>query len=518
MVRLEENYVDHVVDDDESDSAEDCLKDMLGGISFDLDDGWKEDDEQEDSCGDTIKKITPGLVDPSTFKATLSSSTTTKRYQLQCVSAEDSADICMMDDDPYQNSFCCTSGTEVSSSSSSSSSTTRKPNHRVQIVDMGTNRGNGLVASRSISKGSVIFTEKAFVATQIIGQKGNILACQYCFRSLEPITKLSSTENNNGQLLPCPERWPILPLEFDDVGTSNDSSRKIMIDKYKRIQCRSCLSLFCCQSCYTKFEKEYGLSSCCLMETLSQKLEQIMMATIHTQQQQASSIISLSCRLFFHITTYYRTIDTSIENYPILKFCGCPDDIQALQLEGTITSRVYEALSQTLQLTSTESEILSLILFQDILSKVARNGFDIKTQSPFTSYYSSLLHHNYGSRDSPEHLTRMECIAKVITGKSKFERDIDRLIEDKVCPEIAATFLLTPKMNHSCQPNAQVRCQEFADAHIDIVAMTDIDVGEEICISYIGVGHGIGKKSTRQRRQELQAKYLFVCDCPLCCS
>jgi hypothetical protein len=37
-------------------------------------------------------------------------------------------------------------------------------------------------------------------------------------------------------------------------------------------------------------------------------------------------------------------------------------------------------------------------------------------------------------------------------------------------------------------------------------------------ISYIPSGSGVGKRSTVQRRRELQAKYLFHCDCGRCVS
>lgn len=105
----------------------------------------------------------------------------------------------------------------------------------------------------------------------------------------------------------------------------------------------------------------------------------------------------------------------------------------------------------------------------------------------------------------------MEQIAKAL-GKSQLERGMDRLIEEKVAPEISSMFVLTARINHSCQPNAQVMAQEFVDARIDLIAAQDIVPGEEILISYIQCR----KKSTAQRRRELQTKYLFTCDCIQC--
>ena len=112
----------------------------------------------------------------------------------------------------------------------------------------------------------------------------------------------------------------------------------------------------------------------------------------------------------------------------------------------------------------------------------------------------------------------MRQVAQALVGSDVLQRGMDRDIETKVAPEICAVFPLTARCNHSCEPNAQVRSQEFVDCHIDVVALRDLAVGEELLISYIPVGAGVGKRSTKQRRRELQAKYLFCCDCPICSS
>jgi SET and MYND domain-containing protein len=88
---------------------------------------------------------------------------------------------------------------------------------------------------------------------------------------------------------------------------------------------------------------------------------------------------------------------------------------------------------------------------------------------------------------------------------------MDRDIEALVAPEISGFFPLTAYCNHSCQPNAHIQSQEFADAHIDIVAIEDIVPGQEVFISYIG------RTSNKFRRQkELRARYLFHCECERC--
>ena len=94
------------------------------------------------------------------------------------------------------------------------------------------------------------------------------------------------------------------------------------------------------------------------------------------------------------------------------------------------------------------------------------------------------------------------------------ERGMDRQVEERVAVEIAAVFLLTARTNHSCALKTEVRSQEFVDCTRDLVAIIDVEKGEEITISYILTR--VGEQSRRKRQRELQAKYLFICDCERC--
>ena len=84
--------------------------------------------------------------------------------------------------------------------------------------------------------------------------------------------------------------------------------------------------------------------------------------------------------------------------------------------------------------------------------------------------------------------------------------------------QIAALFSLTARINHSCDPCAELRGGEFIDCHVDLIAKRDICKGEEIRISYINLGKTAGRAATdrNKRRRELKARYLFDCDCNKC--
>jgi hypothetical protein len=213
-------------------------------------------------------------------------------------------------------------------------------------------------------------------------------------------------------------------------------------------------------------------------------------------------------------------------------------------------------------MTTREQEALSLEYFHQLAVKAARNGIGLQTQCPFQTYYAGILRQcGRGTAQSYEY---RNLVAKVLSSSfgncqgqgdatllsssssssfttasndittplpvlQSFDRDMDRRISERVAPEIVALFPLTARINHSCQPNAQVQGQVFCDCHLDLTATQDIHAGQEITISYI---HGSNSSSSSnantttsstttarprgRRRRELQAKYLFECHCSLC--
>lgn len=79
-------------------------------------------------------------------------------------------------------------------------------------------------------------------------------------------------------------------------------------------------------------------------------------------------------------------------------------------------------------------------------------------------------------------------------------------------------FTLTARMNHSCDPNAEIRAQEYVDCNIDIVAKRGISRGEELSISYVNLGSQTSNSviAGNRRRKELRSRYLFDCQCSRC--
>lgn len=76
---------------------------------------------------------------------------------------------------------------------------------------------------------------------------------------------------------------------------------------------------------------------------------------------------------------------------------------------------------------------------------------------------------------------------------------------------LSYAFALVPAMsyfNHSCAPNV---CVIQHNTVVNIYALRDIEVGEEVAISYIETN-----RPTKDRRRCLQAEYNFYCRCSRC--
>ena len=433
----------------------------------------------------------------------------------------------------------------------------------VQIVSS-PSKGHALVATRDIAKGETIYTERAAVATHFSGR--NVRACQFCFKSLAPASAAVERDNDNEPSdesssplhtsLPDTDLWPVPEFDFSETSdTTNDqqqssstqsSSSNLRTDKHGRIHCTDCDSWFCHQYCYQQCQHEIGNHCLC-----RRALDRI---------PPNSAAIALATRMFAMAIQLYRKnsqhTDGSNQNAPPLAsqgcwqgLCGDARDITQLRIgfpnshdDDDATSyslqHLHDAYVQLWSLAAEEQRHLSCELLEHFAAMAARNGFDIRTQSPFTSYYNALLRRR-GGRGSLQHEAIKRRVAQALGGTSSLQRGMDRLVNDRVAVDVVAIMPLTARINHSCCSemmggnsnnddnhsstttgliNAQVMSQVFVDARIDLVATRNIRAGQEILISYLGTPGALGvrNKNTHQRQEALQSKYLFHCDCPRC--
>jgi len=474
----------------------------------------------------------------------------------------------------------------------------------VQIVNLADQRRGpqGLVARRRIPHGATLYTERAAVATQL-SWSSVVRACQYCFASLAPASSATAPTGDGSSLPHADELWPVPEYDDDDdpdddhdhraettthpipeTTTRTTTPAVMVVDQHGRVRCPRSDSWFCTRRCWDQFQHHVGDPALVRralelvvvgMEPDDDKdndddMDRILHHNNNSTPHHKSSL-ALATRMFAMAVTHYRR-HRHLDRCFWEGLCGTPQDLTLLQLGWKVDDNddddsnnnndasplrytlqpLYDQLAQLFSLRPTEQapSLLSLTRLETFAAMAARNGFDVQTQSPFTTYYRA-LQRRYGR---PLHPELQHQVARAIAGGGKssetvqqrLERGMDRTLNQRVAPDICAMFPLTARINHSCDAaggrapeqfldddntttttttttnekvNAQVMSQVFVDCHIDLVATRTIHPGQEVLISYLdGGGGGAGRrhKSVHRRQDELRTKYLFDCACPAC--
>uniref|UniRef100_A0A8C7YYL2 Protein-lysine N-trimethyltransferase SMYD5 n=1 Tax=Oryzias sinensis TaxID=183150 RepID=A0A8C7YYL2_9TELE len=92
-------------------------------------------------------------------------------------------------------------------------------------------------------------------------------------------------------------------------------------------------------------------------------------------------------------------------------------------------------------------------------------------------------------------------------------KDIEKETGDFLNCEGSGLYLLQSSCNHSCTPNAEASFPEN-NFLLHLCALSDINPGEEICISYLDCCQR--DRSRHSRHKILRENYLFACACVKC--
>lgn len=141
--------------------------------------------------------------------------------------------------------------------------------------------------------------------------------------------------------------------------------------------------------------------------------------------------------------------------------------------------------------------------FATLLTLIGSNSQGIGTNS-FTSWYR-----NFESSSLPEdEKTAIEAFVDEVYEKIEISTGTDFMNN-----EGAALYRLQSACNHSCDPNAEVTFPGNNDA-LALVALRDIEDGDEICISYLEECQRTRSRHSRQK--QLRENYVFICECEKC--
>jgi hypothetical protein len=339
----------------------------------------------------------------------------------------------------------------------------------VAAVDLGDGKGRCLIASRFISKGDIIYTERALVGAQIpdlcatcnAGKEEfrtayRVRACQHCLCSLEPGSCLIPPSANVSDdsptslppTIPLAHLWPV--VEYQDCKDTAPRTRavepfqKILEDTVsRRVTCERCYTPFCSKYCAKSYVAATG--DCChANDAINGAIHGLVCSQDVDNDHQVNTTINiidpvyaLSTRMFCMLVQRHRS-GNSLTLFDEL--CGVADDVTPLRLgdysndtDGYSLINGYRLVSEALSLSEDERHgPLSLMTFHKLSAKAQRNGILLTTKSPFREYYGAVLR-NTGGRGSARQQVVVSEIARVLgSPDGKLSRDMDGLVEKKV--------------------------------------------------------------------------------------
>lgn len=148
-------------------------------------------------------------------------------------------------------------------------------------------------------------------------------------------------------------------------------------------------------------------------------------------------------------------------------------------------------------------QFLTMEGFQNLLALIGTNGQGVGTSaiSQWVTRCSELPLSDNGERQQLDNFI------------DKLYEDMDRISGNFLNNEGVALFTLQSACNHSCKPNAEPTYLHN-NSRLSLVALHDIEAGEEIFISYLDECNL--QRSRHSRQKILMEHYIFICRCLKC--
>lgn len=356
-------------------------------------------------------------------------------------------------------------------------------------IRIGEGKGKALFAVKPFKVGEVIFEERPLVCCQFAWNYAyGYLACDFCMRPLEGAEEnIRRLTRKNDVVLPYPQCCPV--------------------NKETHAECPSCGVQYCTISCRELAWNQYHRTLCLQSRSnnINHPLEQLNEAWKHMHYPPETASIMLLARI---IATVQQAEDPAGAMHMFMQFCH-----QTVNEEEEIAHKLLgeqfvdqlqllrELMAQALY-SDTVQQWLTPVGFQTLVALVGRNAQGVGT-SPFSEWVKKV--------------TALELSADE---KRKLDSFIDR-VYDQLDDEIggflnsegSALYALQSACNHSCDPNA-LPTFPHSNFQLTMVAIKDIEPGEEILISYLD--ECALERSRHSRHKILRENYLFTCYCSKC--
>uniref|UniRef100_A0A3P9LUF5 Protein-lysine N-trimethyltransferase SMYD5 n=1 Tax=Oryzias latipes TaxID=8090 RepID=A0A3P9LUF5_ORYLA len=350
-------------------------------------------------------------------------------------------------------------------------------------------KGKGLFAKRSIKKGDAIFTERPLVSAQFLWNSlYKYRACDYCLRALETAEENARRLSGNPALiLPHPELCGVRP-ELHQA-------------------CPQCQVMYCSSECRQAAADQYHRVLCLgpSEEDPDHPINKLKDAWRSMHYPPESSSIMLMARM---VAVVKQAKDKARWQKLFSRFCSrtaneeeeIAHKLLGEQFRGQLT--LLHSLFSTALYDDHLNQWFLPEGFRSLFALVGTNGQGIGTSS------LSQWVHACDALELPAQ--QREHLDSFI---DQLYKDIEKETGDFLNCEGSGLYLLQSSCNHSCTPNAEASFPEN-NFLLHLCALSDINPGEEICISYLDCCQR--DRSRHSRHKILRENYLFACACVKC--
>ncbi|CAM9461953.1 unnamed protein product [Lampetra planeri] len=359
----------------------------------------------------------------------------------------------------------------------------------VELRELDSGKGRGLVARRRIRKGDVLFSEQPAVSAQFLwNEHYKYRACHHCLRALETAEENARRLTGN----------PALSLPHPELCHIDTSVHQV---------CPGCQVRYCGTACRQEAEARYHRVLCPgpSADDVAHPLTRLREAWRMMHYPPETCSIMLLARM---IATVKQADDKESWVALFSRFCSRTVNEQeevAHKLLGKRFQDQLELLRDLLAEALFEESLAQWFSpegFRSLFALVGTNGQGIGT--------SSLSQWVHACDDLELPTAQREHLDFFI---EQLYRDIDNVSGDFLNCEGSGLYVRQSCCNHSCVPNAEATFPDN-DFTLHLTALSDIESGEEICISYL---EGCQRERSRHSRQKiLRDNYLFTCACPKC--
>ncbi|KAL1506485.1 hypothetical protein ABEB36_005844 [Hypothenemus hampei] len=350
-------------------------------------------------------------------------------------------------------------------------------------------KGKSLYATSHIPMGTLILEEDPIVYCQF---SWNALckykACDNCLRPLE------TAEENVRRLMGN----PLFELPYPDCCQT---------DKNNSTSCDLCGNEYCSENCKISAFNQYHKVLCLQSRERnnSHPIELLEEAWKNMHYPPETSSIFLIVRLLANIVQASNT-DEAIQK--VLSFCHKSVNEEAQLAHKFLGDKFIHQISLLREMVANIlpnpqiSQFLTPEGFQSLLALIGTNAQGVGS-SPFSAWRQNVEKLNLSSKD-----------------REKINNIVDTIYDDMYAhtgdflnSEGVALYLKQSCINHSCDPNAEIKFLHN-NSRLFLVALKDIQPDEEILISYLGECEI--NRSRHSRRKLLMENYIFACECSKC--